>query len=149
MDMTRVLLLLLLAIVVGATPAVKQPSRFFVQLIYASNSERPDEKSWVKIGPKLRGELSPVFRWKHYWQVTHTEVPVTPGSASKARLADERELEIGFQPDGRLRLIMYHNQKMVRKLKNMSPTERIIMGGNKTSADAWFVVVRPDKPSTE
>ena len=71
------------------------------------------------------------------------------GKGTKTKLTENRELEIHFQNDGRLQLMMYRDGRLVRKMKNLSATERVIMGGNSTNDDGWFAVVRRDKPSTD
>ena len=142
-------LVVLLVFCAPAVPDESEPAKFHVQLIYATNSEKPPAKGWKKVGPKLRKELSPVFRWKEFWQVSRTEVAVRASNGAKTRLTESRELEIQFQSDGRLQLIMYRDGRLVRKMKNMSATERVIMGGDSTNDDAWFAVVRRDKPSSD
>jgi hypothetical protein len=142
-------LAVLLAFCARAVSAETEPVKFHVQLIYATNSDKPPQKGWKKVGPKLQKKLSPVFKWKELWEVSRTEVSVPAGQGAKAKLTAERELEIRFQKDGRLELLLYRNAEVVRKMKNMAANERIIMGGESTDRDAWFAVVRRDKPSTE
>ena len=142
-------LAVLLAFCTPAVPGEGEPVKFHVQLIYATNSEKPPPKGWKKVGPKLREQLSPVFQWKEFWQVSRTEVAVPEGKGTKTRLTESRELEIQFQSDGRLQLMMYRDGQPVRKMKNVSATGRVIMGGDSTNDDAWFAVVRRDKPSTD
>jgi hypothetical protein len=142
-------LVMLLAFCTLAAADVSEPVKFHVQLIYATNSEKPPPKGWKKVGPKLRRQLSPVFQWKEFWQVSRTEVAVPEGKGTKTRLTESRELEVQFQSDGRLQLMMYRDGRLVRKMKNISATERVIMGGDRTNDDAWFAVVRRDKPSTD
>lgn len=139
----------LLALCASAICAERKPVKFHVQLIYATNSDKPPAKGWKKVGPKLRKELSPVFKWKEFWQVSRTELTVPAGQAAKTRLTENRELEIHFQPDGRLQLMMYRDKRLVRTMKNMAADDRIIMGGESTNDDAWFAVVRRDEPSTD
>ena len=142
-------LAVLLAFCTPAAPGESEPVKFHVQLIYATNSEKPPAKGWKKVGPNLRKELSPVFQWKEFWQMSLTEVTVPAGKGTKTKLTENRELEIQFQNDGRLQLMMYRDGRLVRKMKNLSATERVIMGGDSTNDDGWFAVVRRDKPSTD
>ena len=149
MFMQRVLLLVLLltfcAHVVRAEP---DRVNLFVQWIHATNEDKAPPKGWVNIGPKLRNELSPVFQWKHFWQVSQTGVPVQPGTPSAARLDETRKLEIILQENGRLSLMMYRHGKLVRKMTNLPLSRPVIMGGG-ASREAWFAVVRRDKPSAD
>ena len=137
------------ALCANAICAEGEPVKFYVQLIYATNSDRAPAQGWKKVGPKLRKELSPVFKWDEFWQVSCMELMVPPGQGAKTRLTENRELEIRFQSDGRLQLMMYRDKKLVRKMKNMAAGDRIIMGGESTNDDAWFAVVRRDQPSTD
>lgn len=121
---------------------------YFVQLIMATNEDGAKEKGWKSIGPKLQKELSPVFQWKQYWEVSRTKVDVSEAKVSRIRLNATRELAI-LQQEGRLELRMFRDGKLVRKAKDNVSTQRVIMGGDSSKKEAWFLVVRRDEPSTE
>jgi hypothetical protein len=144
--MQRVLLfVLLLTFCAHAVRAESEPVNLFVQWIHATNEDRP-EKGWVKIGPKLRNELSPVFQWKHFWQISRTVVPVQTGKTAATRLDKTRKLEISLHENGRVNLMLYRDGKLVRKMKNLPLSRHVIMGGDTSKEAAWFAVVRRDKP---
>src|SRR5512147_1857439 len=86
------LLLFLVAPFLGKA-AEEKPQVFYVQLIRGSNDEKPPEAKAKPVGPKLSQMLTPVWRWKHYWQVGEHEVKVSPGKVTKLPL-QVRDLEI-------------------------------------------------------
>ena len=122
----------------------------FVQTIVATNLEQPhDDGKTKKIGPLLRKDLSPVFQWKHYRQVSCQKIAVKPDRISRIQLTAERELEVQIKNDAHLELRLFRDGKLVRKIKESLSQRRVIMGGDRNHDEAWFVVVRRDKPSTE
>jgi hypothetical protein len=148
--MQRVLpLALLLTFCAHAVRAEPEPVNLFVQWIHATNEDKRPDKGWIKIGSKLRNELSPVFQWKHFWQVNRTMVPVQPGQTAATRLDKTRKLEISLQENGHLSLMMYRDGKLVRRMKNLPLSRHVVMGGDSSKEAAWFAVVRRDKPSAD
>jgi hypothetical protein len=131
--------------VIGAS-AEKDSTTLYVQLVLATNEERPRAADWKPIGPKLSKRISPVFRWKNYWEVARHTVAAEKGKATRVRLSDERELEIEPMEDGRLETRLHRGGKLVRKATHLSHQKMIIMGGDANGNDAWFVVVRREMP---
>lgn len=144
--LSLVLLLTFCAHVVRAEP---ESVNLFVQWIHATNEDKTPAKGWRNIGPNLCNELSLVFQWKHFWQVSRTIVRVQPGKTAATRLDKTRKLEISLQEDGRLSLMMYRDGKLVRKMKNLPLSRHVILGGDTSREAAWFAVVRRDKPSAD
>jgi hypothetical protein len=146
----RVLLAVLLGALLWGGPAYAkdEPLTYYVQTIVGTNRDR-ETNEWKKVGPHLRRELSPVFHWKHYWQVDSQKVEMIPGKAARIRLTQERGLELVIHGDQQLELRLYRDGKIVRKLKDVVSHRHLIMGGDSNKDEAWFVVVRRDKPSTE
>src|SRR5262245_62762345 len=71
-----------------------QPLTYYIQLIRGSDQEHRHEAAWKPIGPKLSNRLSPVFRWKNYWEVNCQAVAVERGRVKRCRLSDVRDVEI-------------------------------------------------------
>ena len=128
----------------------EEPVTYFIQTIVGTNREKaPEGDKWKQVGPTLAKELSPVFKWKQYWQVSCQKIEVRAGKVSRIQLAKERELEVQMRGDGPLELRLFRDGKLVRKMKDLVSHRRVIMGGDSSKDEAWFVVIRRDKPSTE
>ena len=146
--MKRLLLVvLLLGVWCGLARADTNAVTYFVQLIVATNGEKPDAAK-TKVGPKLQKQLSPVFQWADYWEVSRKTVAATRGKHSRIRLDKERELELEHVSGDRLVLRLFRDGKLVRKMKGLIPKCRVVMGGDSSHDQAWFIVVRRDEPST-
>lgn len=139
-------LALFLAAPLWVTAAEEKPLIFYVQLIRGGNEEKPPEAKAKPVGPKLSQLLTPVFRWKHYWEVSEHEVKVSPGKVTKLPLK-VRDLEIQLLPEDQLELRLYQKGKLVRTSRQKLKSASIeVMGGSPNDDNAWFVVVRKDKP---
>ena len=146
--MKRLLLVVtFLGVCCGIAQADTNSVTYFVQLIVATNGEKPHDAK-AKVGPKLRQQLSPVFQWVDYWEVSRKTVAATIGKHSRIRLDKERELEIEHATGERLVLRLFRDGKLVRKMKGLVPKCRVIMGGDSSHDQAWFIIVRRDEPST-
>ena len=146
---TRVFDLLLLA-AMGLSAltlqAQTQPLTYYIQLIRGTDQEYRQEATWKPIGPKLAKRLSPVFRWKHYWEVNLQEVVVEKGKVSRCRLSDVRDVEIEMPNASEIEIRLYLKGKIMEKSRQLTSTHMAIMGGERTRDESWFVVVRRDKP---
>ena len=143
-----VLMLTLWGIQTGPAKAEGQavPQTYYVQLIRGTDQERQPEANWKPVGPKLANRLSPVFRWKHYWEVNCQPVSVETGKVSRCRLNDVREIEIELSSPSEIEFRLYSKGKLMEKSRHLAHTRMGIMGGERTKNESWFVVVRRDKP---
>jgi len=133
----------------GSTGYAKEEAvTYYVQTIVGTNRAQ-ETNDWKKVGPQLQRELSPVFQWRHYWQVSSQKIEIHKGTPSRLQLTKERQLDIAIQGDAQVELRLYRDEKVVRKLKDVVSYRHLIMGGDSSKDEAWFVVVRRDKPSTE
>ncbi|HEY6167949.1 MAG TPA: hypothetical protein VI454_07920 [Verrucomicrobiae bacterium] len=149
--MRRVLYLVaLLVLGFQFVPSAKEtPYTFYVQFIRATNDEQPGNPEWKQLGPKLSGSLSPVFRWEHYWEVSRSGVAVSKGQSRRVQLGSDRELRIRVTPDARVELQHYWKGELRRKFVRELDDKMCIFGGDRGDNDAWFIVVRRDKPSLD
>src|SRR5688572_17875463 len=132
----------------GTAYAKDEAVTYYIQTIFGTNrAEKGD--GWKKVGPQLQRELSPVFQWKHYWQVNSQKIEASKRQVSRVQLTKVRELEVRIREDDQLELRLFRDGKVVRKLKDVVSHRHLIMGGDSNKDEAWFVVVRRDKPSTE
>jgi hypothetical protein len=90
--------------------------------------------------------LTPVWRWKYYWQVGEHEVKVSPGKVTKLPL-QVRDLELQLVSEEQVESRLFEKGKLVRTSRQkVSTAAPIVMGGSPNDKNAWFVVVRKDKP---
>ena len=123
------------------------PVKYYVQLIWGTNGEKPPECPFRAVGPRLEKKLSRVFQWKHYWEVNCQEVTVSKGKLGKLRLSDKCQVEIEFVSDQLREVRLYGKGKHVESSRR--PIDRkgmSIHGGGTQVGDSWFVVIREDKP---
>ena len=148
-SINRLLVLLLAAacgIQAGAVEADVQPLMYYVQLIRGTDQERGQEAAWKPIGPKLTSRLSPVFRWKHYWEVHRQAIPVQQKKVRRYHLSDVREVEIELLSPAEIEIRLYLKGKLMEKSRQLTQTHMGIIGGDRIGDESWFVVVRRDKP---
>jgi hypothetical protein len=146
---TRWLVLVIVMISGGQAAEMRaegQQLTYYVQLIRGTDHEHRQEASWKPIGPKLSSRLSPVFRWKHYWEVSRHHLPVEHGKAQRCRLSDVREVEIELVNPSEIEIKLYSNGRLAQKSRQLVRTHMGIMGGERTADESWFVVVRRDEP---
>jgi hypothetical protein len=118
----------------------------WVQLVHAAHAESVQLAGWKPIGPDLNKRLSGVFRWSDYYEVARQEVAVEPGKVAKVRLQGERDVAISFKSPTEMEVRLYRDGRLVRKAQRSLKQRMTIMGGDSNQNEAWFVVVRRDKP---
>lgn len=143
MNRVGFLLLLFFSVITRATAG--DPSTLYVQVIWGTDQDQPAGANFREIGPKLRGKLSPVFRWKHYWETERRKVQVEPTKVTKVLLANQRTLEIERLKSGDAEVRLTRRNGLVTKARQQSSARMTILGGE-DSKDSFFVVVRPDEP---
>ena len=146
MTMIRFRLLLMCLLSVIITGAAAEPSALYVQVIRGSDQERPNATSYQEIGPKLSAKLSPVFRWKHYWETERKKVQLDVGKITKVLLANQRSLEIERLKSGELEVRLFRRTGLVTKTRQACDGRMAILGGEESGKESFFVVVRSDEP---
>jgi hypothetical protein len=148
MSMRRLLLVVaIFGVCGGVGKAATNGITYFVQLIVATNGEKPPEAK-AKIGPKLQKDLSPVFQWANYWELSRKRVETQIGKRSRIRLNEGREVEFEQVSQEQLVVRLFRDGQLIRKMKGLVPKCRVVMGGDRTGEDAWFVVIRRDEPTS-
>ncbi len=140
------LLLGALAFFLCSAAAQGQPITYYVQLIRGTDQEQIQDATWKPIGPKLTNRLSPVFRWKNYWEVHRQTVPVEKNKLIRYRLSDVREVEIELINPAEIEIRLYLKGRLMERSRQLVRTHMGIIGGERTKDESWFVVVRRDKP---
>jgi hypothetical protein len=119
---------------------------FYVQVIRGSNDEKPPESQAKAVGPKMSQVLTPVFKWKYYWLVSEQEVTVASNKVSKLSV-QVRDLEIQVMPEEQVEVKLFEKGKLMRTSRQkISPSAPLVMGGSPNDNNAWFIIVRKDKP---
>lgn len=132
-----------------ALTAQQKPVTMYVQLIRGTNKEKPPQADWKPIGAKLSEQLTPVFRWPHYYEVKRQTATIYPKKTSRLALTDDRALEIELLDAGQSELRLYRKDKLVRRSRQPFDSKLAIMGGDGEKDQSWFIVVRKDKPRDE
>ena len=135
-------------------PALATPDNdavaLWVQLVHGTHAAAEAQPaSWKRIGPDLNKRLTGIFRWQEYWEVARAEIVAEPGRVAKTRLGSERDIAISFKSPTELEVRLYRNGHLVRKAHRTLKQNMTIMGGDADQKEAWFVVVRRDKPQAE
>ena len=140
------LLVLVLASVTTVEAADAQAVTFYVQLIHGSDSDKPEDAVCKPVGPKLGKILRGVFRWKNYCEVKRETLTLAKDKVARVPLTPEREVEIKLLDAPNTQIRLYHNGKVTRCSRQPIGEHMCVLGGDSTSGDPWFVVVRRDKP---
>lgn len=122
---------------------------YWVQLVNATQAATVQPANWKPIGPELNKRLSDVFRWREYYEVARLELQVEPGRIAKAKLGSEREVAINFKSPTEMEVRLYRDGQLIRKSERNLHQKMTIMGGDGNEREAWFVVVRRDKPGKQ
>jgi hypothetical protein len=146
--MLRAILLLTLIFATTLIAATTEKKTLYVQVILGCDQDKPAQPSYKEIGPKLSAKLSPVFRWKHYWETERKKIEFDPTKVTKVALANQRTLEIERLKSGEFEVRLIRRTGLVTKARQPSKGGMAILGGEESSKDSFFVVVRADKPVT-
>lgn len=144
--MNRVGLLLLCFLATIVRGATAEPSVLYVQVIRGSDQERPAGANYQEVGPKLSAKLSPVFRWKHYWETERKKVQLEHGKITKVALANQRSLEIERLKSGELEVRLFRRSGLITRTRQANDKRMAILGGEDAGKESFFVVVRSDEP---
>jgi hypothetical protein len=128
--------------------AAVNATRHYVQLIQGSDQPQAPFPGARAVGPKIRKQLEPMFRWKNYWETQRAEVLVESGKSARVELKDGRAVVIDLQQAGKRAIHLYRGKKLVRTAVCARDKEVCIQGSDSSDGAAWFVVVRTDPPAT-
>ena len=126
--------------------AAAEKRTLYVQVILGCDQDKPSKPSYKKVGPKLAAKLSPVFRWKHYWETERKKIEFDPAKVTKVDLANQRTLEIERLKTGEFEVRLTRKSGLVTKARQSKRGGMAILGGEESSKDSFFVVVRTDEP---
>lgn len=141
--------IMLLLLPAGALQVVAG-EKFYIQSIKASDDAAPPGKDAKRIGPKLAQKLSPVFRWKYYWELERHEITLSVDEAKKVKLGSTLRLKLGPIVKGKVEIRLYRGKDLVRKSSHtVHDKMTAVLGGDDEKHSAWFIVVRREAPQYE
>jgi len=143
------LLFLALASLTAVRAAEPPKVTFYVQLILGSDSDKPDDPACKPVGAKLGKILRGVFRWTNYCEVKRETVMLSKDKVARVHLAREREVELKLLDPPNTQIRLYHKGQLIRCSHQPISEHLCVLGGDSTSGDSWFVVVRRDKPQDD
>lgn len=123
-------------------------TKYFVQLVRGSENDKPPQAGARQVGEKLKKELQPIFRWKHYWEVQRTDVTVPEGKSGRTELQEGHSLEIDHQQADKRTVRLFKGKKLVRTSVASKQQKFCIQGIESGDGTVWFIIVRPDPPSS-
>ena len=140
------ILVMLAFALAGAASAGQDATTFYVQLIRATEANRPPEPGCKGVGARLAGTFRPVFKWKGYWEMNRRRVAVASGQTARVRLGNGREVEINLRNPKERRVAAFQNGQLVERTISPAGEAMTIIGGNRDGKSVWFIIVRRDKP---
>lgn len=102
-----------------------------------------------EIGPKLSRKLSPVFRWKHFWELDRKKLAVRRKGVTRIEVPGDRSLEIEFTKSDEIEVRLSRRTGLVTKARHLLKHEMCVLGGEETNRESFFVIVRQDEPANE
>jgi hypothetical protein len=118
----------------------------YVQVILGTDKPCPN---CHEVGPKLSKKLSPVFRWKHYWELERRKVSIQPKGTTRVELARDRRIEITLVKADQVEVRLYRRSGLVTKTRHTLGGQMSILGGEEETRESFFVVVRGDEPKND
>jgi hypothetical protein len=131
----------------GTPPSEHQSNTFYVQLVRGNNEDAPPEPGGHPVGIKVARHLRSALNWKNYWEINRRQVAVCSGKTTRVCLSKEREVEIDLSNRFRRKVTAFENGKVVQRILRPAGEGMSLIGGERDSASAWFIVVRRDQPA--
>jgi hypothetical protein len=133
----------------GGTPAkaaaTTNATRYYVQLIHASDDTNAPLPGAKLVGPRLSERFHAVFKGRSYWEITCKEVLVTPARPVKVSLTSHRDVEIGVTEANRT-ITVFYDGKSVNRITAARGEGMSVIGDTRKKEPTCFVVIRRDKP---
>lgn len=117
------------------------------QLIWGTDSDKPEDQSLKAIPSDLDKRLRRIFKWKNYFEVNGTNFVVAPAKPSRIDMSRECRIEVAQQPGGEVEIQLFGKGKLVvKKRQRVLPGETVVIAGDDKDYNAWFVVLAQQRP---
>ena len=126
--------------------AATNATRFYIQLIRATDDTNSPAPGAVRIGPKLSEKFHQVFQGKTYWELKCEDVMVSSAKPVKVSLNANRVVQIDVTDDKRT-VTSYYKGKVVDRTTAARGEGMTMIGDSHGKTNCCFIVVRRDKPS--
>ena len=123
-----------------------EPSKKTVYVQFIRGTDKECQTPCREIGPKLSEKLSPVFRWKHYWEIDRRKITLVDGKATRLDMPGDRKLEIQAE-NSEVEARLHRKSGVVTKERKSLNKGMLIVGGEEASRESFFVVIRKDEPT--
>lgn len=144
----RSIVAMLFACLVVSASAAEAGKTVYVQFILGTDKSCP-QSSCREIGNKLSKQLSPVFRWKHFWELDRKKLAIQPKKTTRVELAGDRKVEIAFSQSNQIEVTLLRRSGLTTKTHHTLGGKMSILGGEEDAHNSFFIVVRGDEPSNE
>lgn len=143
------ILFVVLALSTARAPAADEAAKtYYVQLVRGTDADQKPPEAKRAIEGHLAGHFHSVFRWKHYWELGSQQVVVNPGEARRVRFANGREVQIDLSEPKLRTVAAFQNGKLMSRTHSPRGEAMTLIGGDRETESAWFIVVRRDKPGS-
>jgi hypothetical protein len=117
--------------------------KFEVQLIWGTNGEKPPGKNLREVEPRITEALKGIFKWKNYFEVTHTNVAVASKAMQSVKLSDKCEVQVRNLGNSSVQIKLLGEGKCVHTRKEPITRGKLItIAGEDKNDTAWFVVLK-------
>src|SRR4051812_12281603 len=144
--MKQSLILAIVCMLALPAAAATEATRFYIQLIRATDDTNSPAPGAIRIGPKLSDKFHAVFHGKTYWEVKREEVLVSPAKPAKVSLNANRTVLIEVTDDKRT-VTTYYKGDVTDRTTAPRGEGMTMIGDNHGKNTCCFIVVRRDKPS--
>lgn len=122
------------------------------QLLWGTDQEKPRESTYKEVDPKVKGKLSRIFKWKHYFEINQQKVTLEANAPKRLKLSAKCEIDVRFLDEHTLEIKLYGEGKWTKTIRQsvvaLNRGELAVLAGDDKDkyGDAWFVVLSADKP---
>ena len=134
-------------VVVSLAETGNETNKYYVQLIRGTDDNKAPEPNSKPLSPQQTGSFRSVFKWKTYWQISLQQVEVAAGHSTRVRLNPDREVEIDLTRAEQRSVRAFHRGKLVQCASCPRGEARTLIGGDRDTNSAWFIVIDRKPPS--
>jgi hypothetical protein len=117
-----------------------QEMKVEARLIWGANAEFADK---TKVDPRLNEDLSRIFKWKTYYQITNCVATLPVNETRSYEMSSQCVLTIKNLGDSKFEVSCVGNGKPVWKgAYPLQPGKWLTLAGPDRNDTAWFIVMR-------